>query len=405
MRKQFAFFGLLFLAMILSGCAGGSVSSLLNQQTAPQPEHIAPVVTAPAAPHKIALLLPLKGNIAATSQAIKNGFLAAYYQEREQNSNLDIKIIDTSGGNISALYQQAVAGGADMVVGPLTKAEVEQMSGMSSLTVPVIALNTLDNYRRHTVNNLYQFGLTPQDEAEQTANRMHNASLKNVAIIAPSGSWGEKIVAAFRDKFESEGGKVVTTMSFSAHDDFTAEVCQLVTADPENMCRRHLNKAQKQKITIARRPDIDSFFLVLTPQQARQIVPLLKFYYAGGLPAFAISSIYSGNPQPSLDQDINGVYFCDMPWVFPDGVALSADQLAIKRELQNTWKDSFAAYSKLYALGVDSFLLATKLHNMLAQPQGELAGVTGKLYIDKNNHVYRQLTWGRFQQGWPVVLN
>lgn len=410
MRKHFAFGLQIILAMVLSGCAGAgsSISSLMNQPTAaPTPKQPpAQVVEGTmTTPHKIALLLPLKGSIAPTSQAIKNGFLAAYYQEREKGGGLDVKIIDTSGANVTQLYQQAIAAGADMVVGPLTKPEVEQLSDLGSLPVPTIALNTLENYRRHTVTNLYQFGLSPQDEAEQTADRMHAAGLKNVAVIAPAGSWGEKIVENFRDKFEANGGKVIATMNYGARDDLTADVCRLVTADPETMCVRHLTKEQKQKIHITRRPDVDSFFLVVNPRQARQIVPLLKFYYAGGLPAFATSSIYSGNPQPGLDQDINGVYFCDVPWVLGDNAGLNSEQIAVRNQLQTSGGDAFIGFTKLYALGVDAFNVATNLSELTAGSQNSLSGVTGKLYLDNSNHIYRQLVWARFQGGAPAVIH
>lgn len=403
LKRLLIFIETLLVLLLLCGCAGSSLSSLMQQPETVNRE--AAVAVTSATPKKIALLLPLKGEMAPNSQAIKNGFLAAYYQARENNPDLDISVIDTSQGKLSSAYQQAISSGADFIVGPLTKQEVEQVSNIGTLSVPTIALNTLDNYRHHNcANNLYQFGLLPQDEAVQTAEKMHATGLKNVAIIAPAGSWGDKIVATFRDKFEGEGGKVVAIMNYGQRDNFTSEVCQLVTANPETMCVHHKNKSRNQ-ITIERRTDVDSFFLVANPVVARQIIPLLKYYYAGDLPVFAISSVYSGNPQASLDQDLNGVIFCDMPWVLPGSPSLSATNQTLRSQLQASWCDSFASQAKLYALGVDSFMVAMNLKSLLAAPQSGMQGVTGKLYLDNHDHIYRQLECAQFRDGVPVVLS
>jgi uncharacterized protein len=394
-----------FFLMFLSGCAGGSLSSLLGKTETANHEAALVATPTPAALHKITLLLPLKGEIAPTSQAIKNGFLAAFYQARSQHPDLNINVVDTTNANIGILYQQAVASGANIIVGPLTKQEVEQLSGIGSLQVPTIALNTIDNHAGNAVNNLYQFGLSPQDEVAQVAAKMYASGLKTAAIVAPAGSWGEKIVANFRDKYEAAGGQIVSVMAYESKDDLTADVCQLITANPSEMCIRHTHQNKNKKIAIARRQDVASLFLVATPQLARQIVPLFKFYYAGDLPVFSISSVYSGNPQTNLDQDINGVYFCDMPWVFPDSPLLTPEQQEIRKQLQASWPDSFAYYSKLYALGVDAFMLALNLHDTLVAPQNGFSGVTGKLVIDNYNHVYRQLEWAQFQNGSPAIIH
>lgn len=386
----------IFFIIGLSSCAGRSLPpSDFESQATIIPENQSPT----PAMSNIALLLPLGGEIGTSSQAIKNGFLAAFYQAHEKNPNLSIKVFDTSGKNVKDVYQQAIQGGANIVVGPLTKQEVEALSNMGSLPVPTIALNTLDNYSHNVSNNFYQFGLTPQDEVIQAAERMHNAGLKSVAVIVPSGSWGEKISNSFKDHFEDLGGKVVAVMNYSQKDDLTAGICQLVTKNPEEMCVRHKNKNQGPKIIIERRPDIDSFFIVATPPIAREIVPLFKFYYAGSLPVFSISTIYTGNVEVSLDQDLNGVYFCDMPWVLQNSGDLSQSQQALRKQLQGAWPDSFNNYQKLYALGIDSLYLALNINQLTINRGANISGVTGKLRIDDSNHVFRQLDWAQFKQG------
>src|SRR5690554_7108230 len=64
-----------------------------------------------------------------------------------------------------------------------------------------------------------------------------------------------------------------------------------------------------------RRQDADWLFLVALPQQARQIKPTLAFNFASDLPVYSTSHVYSGEPNPSKDRDLNGIVFCDTPWL------------------------------------------------------------------------------------------
>ncbi|HRE30628.1 MAG TPA: penicillin-binding protein activator, partial [Candidatus Berkiella sp.] len=65
----------------------------------------------------------------------------------------------------------------------------------------------------------------------------------------------------------------------------------------------------------AHRQDVDVIVMAAPPAQARQLKPLFDFYYAEDVPVLATSSIYSGSQNPRSDRDVNGVVFCDMPWL------------------------------------------------------------------------------------------
>ena len=66
---------------------------------------------------KIALLLPLQGQYGASAQAIRNGFLAAYYDDKQQGKNVpNVVVLDTSMQDVRTVYQQAIAQGASIIV-------------------------------------------------------------------------------------------------------------------------------------------------------------------------------------------------------------------------------------------------------------------------------------------------
>jgi hypothetical protein len=404
---------ILFLCLTTSLFTGCSFTPMApsNDATNKQAEITTARNTASLAvePTKIALLLPLAGQFAPASQAIRSGFLAVYYYDRIERPNINIRIIDTTTDNIQRLYQQAVDDGAEVIVGPLIKKDVEALAKMSNLSVPTIALNTLDDYAHNHTANLYQFGLLPQDEATQTAARMLKEGIIHCAVIAPKGAWGEKIMHAFRDTYESGGGTIVATLNYAGTTNLAEKLCPFLAADADILCAPKTKTTEKNSQlspTPTRRQDINGIFLVANPAAARQIVPLLKFYYAGDLPVYSISAIYSSISTPILDQDIDGVYFCDMPWVLQDPSMFSEDLQHIHGQLVADANNNSALnkHRRLYALGIDSYKMATKLPDFLNGFHQGISGASGKLYLDNFNHIYRELYWAKMQHGVPILV-
>jgi len=390
-----------FVILFLVGCSGGKFNKVMEARKE--------VSSAEAEPNNIVIMLPLHGKYAASGKAVRNGFLSAYYQDRKERSNIKVNVIDTSQGDLTELYQQAVQNGAEVIVGPLTKQDVEKLINIEPLPVPTIALNTLDDYTRNFASNLYQFGLLPQDEASQVAEKMVYDQHNLAAIIVPDDPWGEKIASIFQARYDRSGGNAVAILRYNNSTSLSSQFCHFLAEDPEELCgprkRKDKTKDQEDVEEKTRRQDIDSIFLVANADAARQIVPLLKFYYAGDLPTYSISSIYSGSSTPMVDRDIDGIYFCDMPWILKDSKFWSSDLPVIQNQVKKLWPNSFASYPRLYALGIDAYNLSSKLNTFLNMPyQQGIDGATGKLYLDNYNHIYRELDWAQVKNGIPQML-
>lgn len=352
-----------------------------------------------AAPQKIALLLPLQGSVAGSAQAIRNGFLAAYYTDKQNNANTpSVSVIDTSS-DVRSAYQQAVAQGASVIVGPLTKPQVQQLASMGNLPVPTLALNTIDT--NNAPNNLYFYGLSPRDEAAQAAQRAWQSGYRRALIMAPANAWGQGIANAFVQQWQSQGGQIADTLAYGSNQDLTLQMARFL----------HVSQIKSKKPTKdtppptgpIRRDDMDVIFVVASPQQGRLIKPLLKFYYAGSVPVYATSSIYSGTPSPRFDRDLDGVIFGDMPWVLLSPGQLPGNLGMIHNRIETTWPSSFKNDPKLYALGVDAYRLAFNLNRMPNNPG--IPGATGKLYMGPQHIVLRGLTWAQIRGGVPQVIN
>ena len=353
-------------------------------------------------PDRIALLLPLSGKFASAAAAVQDGFLAAYYARNPKIAQT-IRVYDTdSGGDILSVYKQAVNDGAQFVIGPLDKDRIEQLAQSEDLPVPTLALNYIE--REEVPAKLYQFGLSPEAEALQVAERTWLDGHVNAAVLVPSGPWGERVAAAFKTRWEEIGGRVVEQQTYNAAlNDYSAPIRMLLNIDESERRYRSLTTLLNQdlKFTARRREDIDFIFLAAYPRQARQIRPQLKFYHATDLPVYATSHVFTGNLNPERDRDMDGLMFGDMPWVLTGNTS----HRGLRADIEAYISPAGNRLQRLYALGIDSFNIIAALSPLKQYPYQRYDGETGSLSLDLKQRLQRQLTWVRFRSGRPVPLD
>ncbi len=350
-------------------------------------------------PDQVALILPVTGRLAAYGKAIRDGFFAAYYETLNQGGNVpQINQYDSNGADINALYQEVLNSGNKLVIGPLEKESLSALvaSHPSSINVPTLALNRIDGDR--FPNGLYQFGLNPEDEAEQIADIAMAKGFSRALILTPEGSWGQKVAGAFAQRWQSLNGKIVASQTFDASkNNYSQQIKSVLQIDRS---QQRLQKLQ-QIIGIHpsyepyRRTDIDFIFLLARPNEGRAIKPLLAYHYAGDIPVYATSHIYRGNDSANKDQDINGVRFIDIPWIFNNKSALRKDI--------NAGIPSSQGYQRMYALGVDSFRLHLRLKQLRNGASGQVFGETGTLTLNELGQIERELALAEIQDGIAVV--
>ncbi|MGD8812665.1 MAG: penicillin-binding protein activator, partial [Thioalkalispiraceae bacterium] len=182
-------------------------------------------------PNHIAVLLPLSSKFAKAAEAVRDGFVAAYYSH-PQHAQQRVRILDTgsTAEQISSTYQQAINEGAEFVVGPLDKNAIEILAKQSEISVPTLSLNYgLDD---NIPGNLYQFGLSPEEEARQVAERTWLDGHVNAVVLVPQGPWGERVYQAFAERWQQVGGKVVELQQYDAtQSDFSRPIKKLMNID------------------------------------------------------------------------------------------------------------------------------------------------------------------------------
>ncbi|MEJ2397986.1 MAG: penicillin-binding protein activator [Gammaproteobacteria bacterium] len=372
--------------------------SILEALTNRKPEDV-------AYPDRVALLLPLSGKFANAGDALRDGFTAAYYTRRP-NPNMRIRIYDVGEdpNNVVSVYKQAIKDGAQFVVGPLDKVAVEKLAQLDNLPVPTLALNYLPDNDQTLHANMYQFGLSPEGEARQVAERTWLDGHVNAAVLVPSGPWGTRIYDAFKQRWEQLGGHIVAMQTYdSAKNDFSRPIKALLNIDQSDARYRKLERilGRQVKFTPRRRKDIDFIFLAAYPRQARQIRPQLKFYQASDVPVYATSHVFTGVLNQERDRDMDGLEFGDMPWVLSESTA----HRGLHAELENQITNAGKSLQRIYALGIDAFNIIGALNTLRTYPYERYDGETGSLSLDNHLRIHRQLTWVKFRGGRPVPID
>lgn len=351
-------------------------------------------------PQNIALVLPLSGKHQKTANAIKSGFLSAHYSKQE-NKAVNISIIDSDKySHVREIYSELQDKSIDFVVGPLIKADVEYLS-KTSIKIPTLALNTL-NSSRHS-KNLIQFGLPAENEATAVADKASDDGHKKAIIIVPNNEWGKRLNKAFSKRFKQRGGSIVATHKLSPkQSELSSGIKSVLGVTASESRARELRRiGLKFNFKPRRRQDADLAFLATHPNLARQIKPLFNFYYAEKIPIYASSSIFSGDKSDARDHDLNGVIFCDMPWMLDKTIA----KRTLHKQIVKLWPEDHHHNARLYAFGIDAYRIANNIERLTLLPEFGVSGMTGILTLNHNNQINRKLLWARFTDGKPKLIS
>lgn len=383
-------------------------------------------------PERITLALPLSGPLSAAGNMVREGFLAAYYEDARQNRGSDaergsipvpetgsgedvttaqdkaefdnsshdisITIVDTNGRSIDELMPELLADKPDLIVGPLAKDAVAALASQDSLPVPVLALNYAPEQAGPRPPQLFQFGLSAEDEARGIAEKIRDQGLKTALVLIPRGDWGDRVARALKHRMDELGGVILDTDRYSEEDNLRSVSAELLGINVSRERAVELERTLGVNIEFEprRRQDADAIVMVAEPVIARQFKPLFAFYYAGDVPVFSPSIIYSGRPDPSRDRDINGVFFTDLPWILDQ-------EPEFRRQAYEQFDNLDGPLGRLFAMGADAWTLSTRLPLMQQVTDTRVDGHTGELWLDGNNRVHRSQMWGVFREGVPVI--
>ncbi|MGH8124044.1 MAG: penicillin-binding protein activator [Rudaea sp.] len=352
------------------------------------------------AAHLVALLLPVAGQLKAVAQAIRDGFFAAYFAD-PHSPRPDVRVYDSGNtpADAVAAYQLALSDGADRVVGPLLRDAVSAVFAQTSLPVPVLALNQPEHGETPPPGSA-AFGLVPDTEAVQAAEHMLERGITRAAIITASDDWAERAATAFRAQFESRHGVVLGEARLHDGDvDFSTMIHRALGALPAGAATTPLPGAAPA-VAETKTPGDAGIFISMRPQQARLLLPQLKLAGYSGTPVFATSHVFAGDLNPDMDRDLDGLEFCDAPWLFDAVVGLPRYS-----DIAAALDSARGPGARLFAMGLDAYALVPYLDWLAQHHDSYQPGATGQLTIDGFGRVQRRLIWARFADGVARPLN
>jgi outer membrane PBP1 activator LpoA protein len=247
---------------------------------------------------------------------------------------------------------RATQDGAQFIVGPLLRDEVNAVADFGGQRPPVLALNFL-SADRSVPNGFYQFALSPEDEARQAARRILADGARRGIALVPEGDWGTRVLTAFKEEFEAGGGALVDTALFDAtQTDYSQPITQVLRLTDSRARHKRLESVLGTKLQFEprRRGDIGFIFAASQANIARLLRPQLKFHFAGGVPTYATSDAFE--PDPNANQDMDGLIFPDMPWMLGSNLAE-----AVRASTREAWPSGGPRRNRLFAFGFDAYKL------------------------------------------------
>lgn len=354
------------------------------------PEDIQLFITAAEnRPRKIAVILPFEGKYRHHGAAIRDGIMHAWYQSSYQ-PEINFYSFDDSKDFIN-VYYEAIFDGAEMVVGPLFKNQLEELYQLEeALPVPTIALNRLDTELLATQLpplNLFEYSLSSEDETDSLIALARAQDKHRALIIYQQDAWATKAAQYFQQQWQAAEQQVISSVSFASTKDQSQLLQQALQTDRSQQRARELQWLTGLKLHSEprARKDVDMIYLVSRPEAAASLRPLLSFHYAGDIPVYANSTVYRGYPNPAIDNDLNHIVFSDAP-------LLIEPQTELIGSYQNT------PYIRVFAMGLDAFMLSERIKLFQLIDSYSLSGASGLLSLD-GHRIKRKTAYGQFIRG------
>ena len=346
-------------------------------------------------PSRLAVLLPLTGQLANSSEQIRRGIMAAHFASE---SNVELLFLDSNNADIQALYQQAIDLNSQFILGPLRQSEVSRLAESEFLPIPVLAINRLSDEVISVPDNFYQFGLPIEDEVNLIANHILNKGEERGLLLLPDNTNGDRALSEFESVFNLQDADIQRVVRYQQGDDYAKPVQEMLGIDQSIQRHQRLEQltGTSMEFQARRRQDIDFIFFIADPATGRRIKPFIDFYYAHDVAKYSTSRIYRGVEDEVQNSDLNEVQFPTIPFLVTEN-QINSD---LNNALSSQWQDSKEGIAaSLFALGYDSYRIIPELSKLRYFPNYRQNGMSGRLSVNEQGHVLRELPWAKFTNG------
>lgn len=203
-------------SMLLASCATNLNTSAIDSSVDATSPNLAAAGQARAKPVTIAMILPLAGmgRAAIIGKSLKQAGELALFESGNPAVQLIVKNDDGNAAAAGAAAQQAIAEGAEIIVGPLFGASVPSVAAPArAANIPVVALS---NDRTVAGSGVYLISDLPEAETERIVSFAIARGKRSFAALIPAGPYGDTVERAFRSAVTRGGGRILASERFSS---------------------------------------------------------------------------------------------------------------------------------------------------------------------------------------------
>ena len=158
---------------------------------------------------RVGLILPLSagGNAGVAALSMKNAAEMALAEFNSPNVQLLVKDDGGSASGAQQAAQQALAEGAEIIIGPLFAQSVAAVGAVARARgVPVIAFSTDTNV---AARGVYLLSFLPESDVERIVEYSVANGKRSFAALMPDNAYGTVIEAAFKQVTARRGARIV----------------------------------------------------------------------------------------------------------------------------------------------------------------------------------------------------
>jgi ABC-type branched-subunit amino acid transport system substrate-binding protein len=208
LRRARGTFSVAVAAMALAACAG-TFDQPAGGPPPPQPGEQPAATQIGNGQIRVGLILPLSapGNAGLAAVSMKNAAEMALAEFKEPNIQLLLKDDAGTPQGAQLAAQQAVAEGAEIIIGPLFAQSVSAVGSVArGRNIPVIAFSTDASV---ATRGVYLLSFLPESDVRRIVDFAISKGKRSFAALLPDNAYGAVVEAAFQQEVARRGGRVV----------------------------------------------------------------------------------------------------------------------------------------------------------------------------------------------------
>ncbi|UXI01636.1 penicillin-binding protein activator [Photobacterium sp. TY1-4] len=339
----------------------------------------------------VALLLPLSGRYEHAGKAVRDGFINAMLDDTARDAETELTIYDTEAEPLPAIISKLEQAGIELVIGPLRKDKITDFQRLNQSQMTMLALNEPDQSAQ-TQGKVCYFALSPEQEAEQAARHLFAKGHQYPMVLAPGNDFGERVSQAFISQWQQLTGHEPASSTFSSRKQVQQQIAAVFGLTESQSRIQQMNQLLGIELETQPRSrrDTDAVYLIANKNELTLLKPFIEVAINPDIqPPKLYASSRSYPDSKANFSELRGIEFSDIP------LLVDANHHFMTR-YNELWPNANNTDLRLHAFGMDAYKMITELPQMQAVDNYSTQGKTGRLSLDDQCVIQRQLSWAMF---------